>query len=75
MGDVIELGVITTGDIPPEKVLRAAIEANLKNVIVLGETIDGEDIHFAISTGDAPLVNWLLDAAKYKIIQDSVGDE
>ena len=51
MGEVVELDVQTTQDIPSEKLLQKAIEAGITNVVILGYDKDGE-FWFASSDAD-----------------------
>lgn len=77
MGDVVELGIVTTQEIQPEKVLNAALSGNLKDCVVVGTKQDGS-VYFAMSTSDAAEVNWLLDCAKYLLMngmQVDTGEE
>lgn len=69
MGEVIELNNFTTGPVPPEKILQAALAANLKEVVVIGETAEGTVTLYG-STGEAAEINWLLDCAK-KLTMDA----
>lgn len=63
MGEVIELNNVTTGPVPPEKILQAALAANLKEVVIIGETQSGTIALYG-STGEAAQINWYLDCAK-----------
>ena len=42
MGEVVEADIITRLDIPVERVLRKAIEAELSSVVILGYAQDGK---------------------------------
>ncbi len=70
MGTVIELGTVTTSDIPPEKILTAALKADLGEAVVIGQRRDGT-VYFAMSTAEAPSVNWMLDCAK-RLLMDGI---
>ena len=61
MGDVIRVSFTTYGDIPPNKVLAAAIdEADpLDTVLVIGKRQDG-GLYLANSTGDCGEVTLLI---------------
>jgi hypothetical protein len=59
--------------VTPKDVLGAAQTIDLTDVIVIGLSKDGS-IHFAMSTDDAPRVNWLMDCAKRMLI-DGVMEE
>jgi hypothetical protein len=49
--NVIELGCVTRLDLPPEKILRAAISADLETVVIVGYDKDGNE-YFASSVAD-----------------------
>lgn len=70
--DIIEFHGETRLDIAPEKVLSAAIEAELESVIVIGRDKDG-NLYLAASGGDVFETNWLLDIAKQEILK--MGEE
>lgn len=69
MGEVIELDGTTFGPVTPEKILKAALAADLKEVIVIGETKSGTIALYG-STGEAAQINWYLDCAK-KLTMDA----
>ena len=48
----------------PERVLKASIDANLSEVIVIGLTQDGT-VRLAASIENAAQINWLCDCAKH----------
>ena len=66
--EVIELDVVTCLDIPAERVLNRALERNLKSVIIIGETEDGEE-YFCSSIASGPDVVWQLERAKLKLLR------
>ncbi|MCC6912460.1 MAG: hypothetical protein IT566_02065 [Rhodospirillaceae bacterium] len=74
MGNVIELGTVTAAVIPPEKILQAALKAALTEVVVVGQRPDGT-VYFAMSTAEAPGVNWMLDCAKRLLMDGIMEDE
>ena len=74
MGTVIELETITTAAIPPEKILRAALGADLTEAVVIGQRRDGT-VYFATSTAEAPSVNWMLDCAKRLLMDGIIADD
>lgn len=74
MGTVIELETVTTVHIPPEKILSAALKADLTEAIVIGQRRDGT-VYFAMSTAEAPSVNWLLDCAKRLLMEGILEEE
>jgi hypothetical protein len=69
MGKVIELAP-TTATVPPEKILNGALNAGLTEVVVIGQRPDGT-VYFAMSTAEAPSVNWMLDCAK-RLLMDGI---
>ncbi len=74
MSNVVDLPVVTTLDLRPEKVLKAALEANLDSCVIIGYSEDGNE-YFVSSIADGADVNWLLDRAKHKLMascQDEV---
>lgn len=73
MGTVIELGTITAARISPESILSGALKADLTEAIVIGQRRDGT-VYFAMSTAEAPSVNWLLDCAK-RLLMDGILEE
>lgn len=70
MSNVINLPVITTLDIPAERILGKAIEADLKEAMVIGTTKDG-DFYFAATFGDGGNVLWLLERTRIEIMRVS----
>ena len=65
---IIELDNITSLDIPVERVLRKADEADLSMVVVIGYDQDGEE-YFASSIADGPEILWALERAKVLLLQ------
>lgn len=61
--NVVTLPVSTTLDLPPERVLSAAIKADLDTVLVIGIDKEGEP-YFAGSTSYRPDILWHLEMAK-----------
>ena len=72
--NVIYLNEATTDDIPPERVIEAALDANLSVAIVIGRRPDGT-IYFASSTGDVKEAHWLVSAVATNIITSYTGIE
>lgn len=74
---VIDFSGCTTLDIPPERVLRGAEMADLKCVIIIGETDD--ELYMATSMGRNADVLYLLEQAKLRLLTGSYdetqGDE
>lgn len=72
MGDrdnVVILPVVTRLDIPPERVLNGALEADLEAVIVIGVTKD-DSHYFSSSLGHGGEVLWLIERAKLALMQE-----
>ena len=67
MADIIEWQGITGHDIPVARVLKWARLAKLKNVIVIGETSEGE-FYFAGSRASGSETLWDLEMAKKKLL-------
>ena len=72
--NVIHLHQRTTDDIPPDRVIGAALDANLSVAIVIGRRPDGT-IYFASSTGDVKEAHWLISAVATNIITAYTGME
>ena len=68
MSNVIELPVVTTLDIPPERILNKALDAGLKEVMVIGTAEDGS-LYFCASFGDGGNVLWLMERTKIELIK------
>jgi len=65
--NVVELGGYTKLDIPPDRVLNAAVE-KLQDVIVIGWEKETNLLYFASSTANGPEVLWLLEKAKERLL-------
>ncbi len=70
--DVVDLDVVTRLDIPAERVLRKALEADMQSVVVIGYDSDGEE-YFASSLSDGGDALWLIERCKLKLL--SVPDQ
>lgn len=68
--NVVVLPVLTTLDLPPERVLLAAAEAKLERVVVLGINPDGS-IYLAASFADAPQMLWDLKRAEAFLLENA----
>lgn len=66
--NVVDLPVITTLPLDPNRVLRRALEAGMTEVVVIGYTKAGDE-YFASSVGDGGAVVWHLERAKHKLIR------
>lgn len=65
---VVDIGTITTLDVPVEKVIQAAIDADLQDIVIVGFRYDGSE-YFASSAADGGAVLWLLERAKLRLLQ------
>ena len=65
--NVVDGHFITRLDIPADRVLRKALDADLESVVVLGYDRDGEE-YFAGSIADGGTVVWLLERAKGRLL-------
>ena len=65
--NVVELGVFTKMDIPPDRVLTAAIE-KLQDVVIVGWENETGLLYLSSSTANGPEVLWLLEKAKERIL-------
>lgn len=64
---VIPFGGITKMDLPSERLLQKAIEADLEGVVILGFTKDGDE-YMASSYADGATVVWLAERLKHRLI-------
>lgn len=67
MGEVIYPSIITSLDLPPDRLLEKAI-GELDTVVIVGYHKDGSE-YFASSVADGSVVNWLLDRCKLKLLE------
>ena len=68
--EIVELNCVTTLDIPPDRVLSAAIEAGMTEAVVVGLDADGNS-YFASSVADAGTVLWHLERAKWQLMRQT----
>lgn len=66
MTNVVELGVVTTQDHPPDWALQKALDARLELAIVVGVK-DGE-LFFSSNKADGGEVLWWLEKAKKALL-------
>ena len=66
--NVVILPVETTLDLPAERILTAAIEADLPEVFVLGKEQDGR-LYFAGNTSDLGSALLLMERARAMIVR------
>lgn len=68
--EVVELDVVTTLDLPADRVLTRAMERNLQSVVVLGYDQEGEE-YFCSSLADGGAVLWLMERLKLQLVKGS----
>lgn len=66
--NVVILSVPTRLDLPAERVLKAALDADIKTAVVIGWDAN-DDFYFASSAGDGGDVLWLLEVARKKLME------
>lgn len=71
--NVVDLPVITSLPLDPQRVLRKASEAGLTGVVIVGEREDGSR-YFASSIAGGPEVLWLIEKAKRDLLAIGEGD-
>lgn len=71
--EIIELDNITSLDIPVDRVLRKADEADLQSVVVIGYDQNGDE-YFASSVAGGPEILWALERAKLRLLRVVDGD-
>lgn len=67
MGDVVDLNIVTRLDVDPRRVIDGAAASDLRSVVILGYTEDGDE-YFASSIADGADVVWLLERSKHKLM-------
>ncbi len=65
--NVIVLPVITSLDVPAERILNSALKAELDRVVVMGYDAEGNE-YFASSMADGADVVWLAERLKKKLL-------
>lgn len=71
MANVILFPGITCLDLPADRLLEKAIEAELAGVVILGYTKDGEQ-YMASSYADGGTVIWLMEKCKKMLLEVDV---
>lgn len=66
--NVITFDGVTAHSLPPERVLKGAVEHGMKMVLVIGWDEEG-DFYFAGSDPSGPENLWVLEVAKKKLIE------
>lgn len=67
MGNVIDWHGITKHDLPPDRLLNAALD-KLESVVIIGFDKDGDE-YFASSLADGGDVLWLMERAKIELLR------
>lgn len=71
--NITNLNQVTKLDIPAERVLQAALDAGLTDVVITGYDPDGNE-YFASSMADGGDALWLLERAKLELLRIGDGD-
>ncbi len=71
--NIAHIGVATSLDVDPSRVLAAALEANLQTVVVIGYDPSGEN-YFASSVSDGGTVLWLAEQMKAALLSVRLPD-
>lgn len=71
---VVSLPVVTTLDLRAERVLTAALAADLQGCVVVGQNANGE-LYFASSFADGGSVLWWMEKAKKALMEISLENE
>ena len=72
--NVVILDMVTTINLPPDRVLNAALGNVDGGVVLVGYGADG-DFYFASSISAGPEVVWLLELAKMKLLRIGEGED
>jgi len=70
--DIITLRCVTTLDLPTERILTNALDADLERCFVVGRTKEGE-FYFASTFSDGGTVIWDMEIAKRLLINQETG--
>ena len=73
-GKLVVLLCQTTHDLPAERVLQAALDRGLTDVVILGYDADGQE-YFASSIADGANVVWLMERCKLMLLQVGAPDD
>lgn len=71
MGDVVTFTGITKLDLPPDRILEAAV-GQLESVVILGYDKEGKE-YFASSLADGGDVLWLMEKLKKQLLEVGEG--
>ena len=64
---VVVLPVVTTLDLPTQRVVQAALDAELQSAVVMGWDANGE-LYFASTMADGGDVLWLMEKCKVLLL-------
>lgn len=67
MGDVVDIGCVTTLDLPPDRLLSSAL-GKLDSVVIMGFDKDGAE-YFASSYADGGDALWIIERCKLKLLR------
>ena len=67
MGEVVDLSVISTLPLDPDRVLQKAA-GKLERVLIIGRTKDGEE-YFASSESDGGTLLWDMERARHALMK------
>lgn len=67
MGDVVDIGCVTTLDLPADRLLSSAL-GKLDGVVIMGFDKDGGE-YFASSYADGGNALWLIERCKLKLLR------
>lgn len=65
---VVTLDCISRLDLPPERILNAALGSDLESCVIVGFDKDG-DFYFASTKADGGEVIWFFELAKKKLLE------
>ena len=69
MGEVVTPNFMTRLDVPADRVLEAALEADLEGVVILGYRKEDESEYFASSIAGSPEIIWLIERLKKRLLE------
>lgn len=69
MGEVVNLNVVTLLDLPVERVIDGAREADLETIVILGYDQDGMEF-FSSNKADGGGVLWLMERLKRQLLDN-----
>jgi hypothetical protein len=72
--EVVTLSCVTKQELTPERVLQAAIVANLKHAIIIGVTQDNQR-YVALTHSDAANALWHIEKARQDILTVDIDQE